>query len=90
MPSLARVWLAYFFTTKFQQIFSFYFDYTVVVYGSISFVNVSFSFIQTWTPPTPPRDGDVEYAVDYMTQFLYEKETIPENHLPPTHYLKYI
>ena len=47
------------------------------------------NFVKIWTPPTPPRDGDVEYAIDYTTQFLYETETIPENHLPPTHYLKY-
>ena len=46
------------------------------------------SLLKIWTPPTPPRDGEVEHAVDYTTQFLYEKETIPENHLPPTHYLK--
>ena len=44
--------------------------------------------LQIWTPPTPPQDREVNYVTDQCLAFLYETGTIPENHLPPTHYLK--
>eukprot|EP00794_Sanderia_malayensis_P014256 gene14256-15743_t len=41
-----------------------------------------------WAPPTPPNDGEDDLYVDPTLCFMYEQDTVPENHLPPTHFLK--
>ena len=41
-----------------------------------------------WVPPTPPEEEESEEVVDPCLCFLYETEPLPENHLPPTHFLK--
>ena len=41
-----------------------------------------------WTPPTPPDEEPIEYVEDKLLPFLYERHTIPEDQLPPLHYIK--
>lgn len=45
-------------------------------------------FLQIWTPPTPPREGQDEVYVDTAVGYLYETTPMAASRLPPLYLTK--